>query len=541
MDLFRALEDLAKRYCRPEDLEVRGGKPMRMADVMFKMHLDLKVSSQAAYPRPLLGGNAGMFNGLPILTLAIALGRTKFLEHLMSEASFGIWYEDLQKKSEVTETKETPTYYQGLKVRGKRQSEWASASGQGGLVADHYHKPLHVAVNTANFESVRWLRSSRPWECLQKFMQANPDTDEVKLLREQGDKLQDLLEKGLGLKTNLLVHMVVHGWNEGSSRMLRALVQERPEYLTAATDNMVTPALYAVQRQCKEAAKELIDLGADFSARTKGGKNILHLLIDDNTSHETLKEWVEILPRDVVERCWTQRIAQIQRTPLDKYLSDKIKYGPYENIRNKIDLRVVKFIVEQSGGHELTITNSEGNTPIHTAFTKGYLKLAEYLISLRPSHLYRENANGRTPLEIIRSRFLQSVLSEPRKVLTNFERNMYHYPPRPQFSSDVRLAHLRKSEDYSSPSVKAATDADWSEPEQIRDLFYSSLASARELKAKGGNVKRELVGLTDAENVVKRLRDNSFTQALGNWVRYCGIDTDVSGEVQDTSVMRNWY
>lgn len=296
--------------------------------------------------------------------LALQMGRIDMLEEIMRVAPFGIYISDLVgEEDEETARRKAAAHYPGLSVRGKREKEWvdSAAPRHSSTESDRSKKIAQVAALTANKQVMKWLRSERPWHCFQDYIQRNPNTPEVKILLENGDTLRNQFDKAIGLQTTLLPHILITGWyGEPSAEMLRLLIQEDPSLLNAKNDNLLTPALVAVHCKNAEAVKVLLELGADFSVRSKLGMNIIHMLLSSRPSVKVFKQWIELFPEEVVAKCWTERMSKVQRTPLAYYLELCIKGNMSPS------MNMLEYILEKSGQRALDIANSEGNLPIHT-------------------------------------------------------------------------------------------------------------------------------------------------------------------------------
>ncbi|KAF8247996.1 hypothetical protein K440DRAFT_549813 [Wilcoxina mikolae CBS 423.85] len=350
------------------------------------------------------------------LRLAIILGRTEILEELMKTVSFGIAYAELVQKDEVLQKALNTKHYRGLSIHGAKKKDWVNASfpAESTNESDKQQKPLHLAAYYGNLQSLQWLQSSRPWECLQEFIANNPGTQQVRLLQENG--AQVLLEKGLGLKTTLLPHLVIRGWRKNSKQFgnpeatLRYLFSLSPGAMEAKTTLGLTPALFAVRERNKEAVTALVAAGADFTARDTNARNILHHLLtphDHPTSMEIpdLQEFLSLLPPAAVANAWSQRASLTLSTPLVRFIALSAA------LDRPINDEILTFLLSASEGVGLFIPDIAGNLPIHELFLKRQYKAALKLLKHSPSLVAVENGNGRTPVEILEASWRGDVCS----------------------------------------------------------------------------------------------------------------------------------
>lgn len=313
-------------------------------------------------------GNQSMYGQTLHLRLALVLGRVEILEEIMKTVAFGVPWAELEEADEELQMAK-PQFYQGLTVYGVKRKDWASSSYPAyGTKSDKMQKPVQTAVYFGQLKSIKWLLSDRPFQCLKDFMDAHPDTMKTKLLKKQGDGLGFLLQKGLGVETTLLPHLAIKGWVKTYPMETFRFLLSRPGAVDARTNLHMNLPLYAVQEAGFESCKIAVvaelrktEHGADFAARDSRGRNILHHALVPRGSTaivntKLLAEVLELLPSDVMETGWTQRILGTSRTPLAYWLSMQ---------NGRVHIPTLKLILKYSKGQELGIANNEGNLPIH--------------------------------------------------------------------------------------------------------------------------------------------------------------------------------
>lgn len=302
------------------------------------------------------------------LRLALTLGRIEILEEIMKAVPFGIPFSELEEADEEFQMQK-PQYYQGLTVYGTKRKDWASSSYPAYATnSENMQKPIQIAVYYGQLDSIKWLLSDRPFECLKAFIEAHPDDMKTKLLKKQGDGLGFLLQKGLGVETTLLPHLAIKGWHEKYPMETFRFLLSRPGALEVRTNLSMNLALYAVQEAGLDEKKKIVveelrkpEYEVDFSARDNQGRNVLHHTLVAGTTAVTdfkrLKGLLELLPKDVLETAWTQRKFVTSQTPLSYWLQSQWHAG--------VHIPSLRLILKYSKGRELGIANSEGNLPIH--------------------------------------------------------------------------------------------------------------------------------------------------------------------------------
>lgn len=116
---------------------------------------------------------------------AIKYGRTSMLSELIQVTGVGLPFKELVKTSGV-EIKETPKYYQGLNVGGKKRADWAQA-GREVYVPDFdgtMDPPLLVAAHDGSIESVEWFLSDAPARTYRVFADRNKEDKRIKALEQ---------------------------------------------------------------------------------------------------------------------------------------------------------------------------------------------------------------------------------------------------------------------------------------------------------------------------------------------------------------------
>ncbi|KAL7276030.1 hypothetical protein RUND412_000999 [Rhizina undulata] len=433
--------------------------------------------------------------------LAVKLDRIEFLEELMKSVSFGIDYEALE--NEEDESEETrivkPKFYPGLTVRGKKLKEWAKQANPGysnNRPGWSSRKIMECASYNRCLDSIKWLLSPKPLACLQHYMANNQEDANVKLLMKQGPKLGELLRSSLGTDIKPLPHLLLKGWRDDSLDTLKYFLTEIG-LSEAKCNHGMTPALYAARLLRKSALRfmALEEVGVNFAARDLYGKNIAHKLLEGwafymrnnkwNRKMESFIEFLDIIPPNILSEAWRQRTFKSQLTPLAWYLS-----------RNaSMHIPTVKLILDYSKGDDLKIPDGEGNWPIHVLFQKGLYKIAKIVLDMFPDMLFKENAVGRTPIEIITDQYLINISSNPPLVVWN--ENVHGSAVSEPLVVDKPVEHFREKETENEESEFEIPSID-----KMR-------AFALKLASEAISEKRQLVSLLDANELAKRVAKNA--------------------------------
>ena len=457
------------------------------------------------------------------LHLAVTLGRVEILEVLMKTLSFGIPYFELVEKDATQQEKLAAKHYRGLSVRGKKKGEWLNASfpAHSARQSDREKKLLHRAAYDGNVASLRWLQSARPWQCLQEYIASNQGTKHVRLL--QGDNPQQLLEKGLGIGTPLLPHLVIRGWQSSatddrcepeidtcnSKEALLYLLAQSPDAIEAKTSLGLTPALFAIREGKPEAISALVDAGANFFARDSDGRNILHQLLTPKGEvfghgAAAFKSTLALLPADAVATAWTQRTSSTGQTPLARYISvATVRQG----LDKEVDREFLSALLEASGGVGLTLADHAGNLPIHELMIRGRYLEALMVLRHAPELVAVENGDGRTPPEILEASWKRQIVGGfPYGQQAAFGSNGL-YQPSALFQASARI----------EPELPALPPAMWDvlKGRQIPLPEEGGEAKAVSVEA----VQRKLVELETARGVARRvcgIAKHSGFELLGN-------------------------
>lgn len=350
--------------------------------------------------------------------LAVEQGRLELLADMIKWAGAGLPLETLVKKTGL-EVKEVPKYYQGLTVYGKKRKDWATA-GRGVIQRgnDSVESPLLHAARCGSMESVQWFLSDAPLRIYLEFGKSKAAKDaRLKHLNQFPGGFDKAVTSWLGAQSDLVIFSAVLGPNDlRTERLIEYLIRVYPSSLEARRSNGMTPLFLACWLGRANLIKLLINKGADQSVKDKTYDNILHAALESNPSPSHLAAFLEMLDPELLTHLFKER-SGIQtsdgRTPLHRWLNQ------HSNMINKDQGRSVealRVLLKYSEGRELDILDAGGDTPLHTLIRQSASSgLIRELLEFNPELLYRENASGATPAELIHDMFVSSCVAKPHR------------------------------------------------------------------------------------------------------------------------------
>lgn len=305
----------------------------------------------------------------------------------------------------------------------------------------------------------------------------------------------------------------------------------------------MTPLHLAVLAHQPEVISFLLSEGANQRHRDKAGRNVVHHMVaaknssQVNVNAERLQQLIGLFDKTAVEEMLLERCTEKPGalTPLAYFMAKNS--GNYR----KPDL--VSVLSKYSNGEDLAMINGEGDLPLHVvssmppgasketyanvtqAIKQGMSQMTSFFLSLNPSLLYRENATGRTPLEMSRDIYIASQVENPLPVSSNT--NMNYYPGQTDYNSIINK----------SPSFFAVKEP---EPEESKKRTWEICAGVdaeiSEAGDKEGMRKRRLVSLFEANEVAKRVTNLKRGYGGGQIVVNGGL---IDGEGK-TDVVSEW-
>ncbi|KAI5807435.1 hypothetical protein DFH27DRAFT_319642 [Peziza echinospora] len=347
--------------------------------------------------------------------LAMRKGQIEVLKLFMQKVGLGLDYQTLQEREFDTGLVKPP-YYPGLTIGGKRKKDWAkSANPQWQKAVGKVENLLPMAAALGNFTTFRWLLSDGPLQCVQQFIKDHPDNARAKLLARLSD-LPQAIKEAINPECGLIAHLIARYWNGSQSeQLLDYWLGIHPSHLEAKCARGMTPLLVAVKMGKHDAIKYFLSKGANTLAKNLQSETMLDLSFAAGL--ERAQFVVPLIPKDDLKRLLTHRsyIYNIASTVFRRLF--------YES--GSISVPLFEYLISISEGHGLDVFNGDGTLPIHTAVACGYVECTKLILKTRPEMLYRENANGRTPLDICRDHSLHELHRRGMSIIPRYSQHAY--------------------------------------------------------------------------------------------------------------------
>ncbi|KXN68680.1 ankyrin, partial [Conidiobolus coronatus NRRL 28638] len=360
-----------------------------------------------------------------------------YLAKLMKLCGSGLPLDNNDKMDPQAVVKNKSQFYQGLMVYGKKRKDWASRGA--GMSFDssiaklsNIESLLLKSAYSSDAEIVVWMLREffngdfdlsglpNPQKLFKDFIKVAKKDQKYKCLAEPTAGFDNMLNSWLGMNSFLVLHSVVMApIQENSVELLKYLLKKMPDNVDSRSPNGWTPLMIAFFSHHHNYAKLLIENGANQTLKDYQGHNLVHMAIYPPASfvkREQIKLRIKydsyrklfgliddlIRPSMFVERCMTKPGSL---TPLHWLIL--CEHGPNSQIssgnacmRDKDMAQIAETILEFSSGEELDIINGAGDAPLHSTVMKRLPETAKVLVKYRPDMISRENAVGRTPVEI---------------------------------------------------------------------------------------------------------------------------------------------
>lgn len=471
------------------------------------------------------------------LSRAFQWSHSHVLAEFLQHTGAGIPLDELAQMSGVEDVAEKPRYYQGLNVRGKKRKAWADAGRYGHRYdgPELQTPPLLLAARHGSLESVEWLLSDAPLRCYKQFASDHQDDKRIQVLSRSECGFDRAVKTFLSDRSHLAIHCCIIGeQTENSLKMLKYLVDVMPDALEAKSSDGFTPLLIAFRLHRIDAAKILIDAGADQTARDKQGLNLLHQILWKAPADEgvaQVRALFDIVDKRLLPEMWTQRCSAHPGalTPLALWVSFGI-------VKGRQNCEMLRLILEYSEGSELGMFNGEGNTPLHVLVRMGvssrdpdapwFPDLAGIMLKYRPDLLNRENAMGRTPLEMVEDARIAYACSKP--FATAFEQHATFRYNLGRFAQKYSSITDAPAQAFVQGDRDASSHGRYDHAHYLLEVFRELFDDTMARLSAAGNDKRRLVSLNEASEVVRRLADVQRKQ----------IETVVDDEDMDPVVQK---
>ncbi len=270
------------------------------------------------------------------------------------------------------------------------------------------------------------------------------------------------------------------------------LVKTQPALIEVKAANGVTPLLLAYRLGRLDAAKILVDAGADQTTKDLGRNNLLHATLYASLlpSAAKLKPMLDLLDRDILIPMMKERnkLDQGGQTPLHQYCAGK---APTRCKKPTSAIRVLKLLIgisPETARQAFGMLDGTGDTPLHTLLANDAdTAIIHALLDFDPSLLCCENAVGRTPAEVAHDRYIADNVKA-----WNWQ----------TYRSDESVSTLTGR----SPALFLKQEAcDEPKEHEAKTGVSRNWRLCTEIMARGGQPKRTLVSLNSANFVAKRL------------------------------------
>lgn len=225
--------------------------------------------------------------------------------------------------------------------------------------------------------------------------------------------------------------------------------------------------------------------------RDLNGGNILHSIPDSRTDPVVIKQLLSLVDTRVLSSLCLERTSAHMggRTPLASWLNRNALHLDVHHSEDYADyLSVLQHILCIPGaGQSLEMLDGAGETPLHQAVKEYRFRAVELLLKHKPELLYRENATGRTPLDLAEDALLAQTFSNPPSMRFDSGNRWYGY----NNNSGV----MNQSHESFVESIK---------PEEKLSSQERMLRICRRA-AEAAPGKRRLVTLNEANEVARRL------------------------------------
>ncbi|RDW70384.1 hypothetical protein BP5796_08781 [Coleophoma crateriformis] len=459
-----------------------------------------------------------------VFSSAIRLGRTAMLSEMIRATGVGIPLNALSEKSGV-EIKSIPKYYEGLSVAGKKRADWAQAPGSNARVVEERITPLLQAAHVGSLDSVEFFMSATPARKYQEFAQENKHDKRIKALEQSGTGFEKTLKTWLSEKSELVLHCaILHNPDKESTpsylELIKHLVSSVPEYLEKKSSEGWTPLHVAVLQQRHDVASYLISCGADQRSRDRMNRNLIHHSVcprrgryQIQSETDKLESMIEILDAENVKEMMLERCAHTPGalTPLAYWMAKR--YDAHYTKSN-----IIAVLCKHSDLQELEMINGAGDLPLHVAIKEGLSTITSFFLSLKPTLLYRENATGRTPLEMSHEIYIASCVENPLAMPARAN----YYPG----SSNQSLI-------VSKPAEAFVRTGEVQSPEESKKRTWKICEGIDEQVRGGEGSKRRLVSLFEANEIAKRVAGRNNNGGRGSHIIVNGgiVDGDVKMDV----------
>ncbi|KAL2161459.1 hypothetical protein VTH06DRAFT_8021 [Thermothelomyces fergusii] len=351
---------------------------------------------------------------------AVEGGHVELLSEIIRRTGAGLPLESMVKNTGV-ELEVKPRWYRGLTVYGKKRKDWARP-GRGGIVrlSGTLTSPLLIAAFAGRIEMVEWFLSDAPKKHYLAFANSKGARDDARLkhLAQAPGGIEGVISEWLSNQSELVLHAAIYARpSQRATELVAYLVKSRPALLHVRAANGVTPLLLAYHLGRLDAARILIEAGADEQTRDHGRNNLLHAALSFTPKARQLRPLLDLLDRETLAPMLKERnrLAEGGQTPLHQYICSVISWS---GKAAKDVIRIIKTLIDlspQDARQAFRMLSGSGDTPLHMLLLKGAdPAIVRAVVDFDPGLLYVENAVGRTPAEVAHDCYLAEFVKNSR-------------------------------------------------------------------------------------------------------------------------------
>ena len=234
--------------------------------------------------------------------------------------------------------------------------------------------------------------------------------------------------------------MLSRAKEQDSLKVITYLIDAIPDSLETKSKSGHTPLSLAFNQGRIDAARLLIAAGADQTVRDSLGRNIVHLALCDaggrrQSDASRVRSLLDLVDRRLLSSMFEERSANVESrglTPLALWLGRQ-QIWPYGTEDRSAD--IYRLVSYYGTGEDLRIMDGSGQYPLHQVIKSKFYDIAELMIQRDPSLLWKENAMGQTPLELIESLYIRHCISENPNINPSKPREIENREPE-RFTED---------------------------------------------------------------------------------------------------------
>ncbi|KAJ5453087.1 hypothetical protein N7445_001270 [Penicillium cf. griseofulvum] len=469
--------------------------------------------------------------------LAMSLGRTECLAKMIQITGAGLPLAKLSDDCGVEDRKE-PQYYPGLSIRGAKRADWANAGREQPMKAQSQRPPLLTAARQGNLAATEFFLGTAPARYYLEYLNANKGDERIKRLTRSKLGLEGTLLTWLQARNNLVLHCAIMSEpSDETVRLVQYLVDHHPECMEVRSTEGLTPLAWAMSLHKVRFARILIKAGANQAVRDKEARNLLHLILFSD-SHRPCKNshrftrLTDLLDKQLLQTMLMQRAGEGLRTPFARWLHAQYQFTPEDpaiprppnspQTENEIITSMTNLILDladSTGQKHLELFDEGGNTPVHDAARNNFPQVLGLLLDRRPDMLYRENATGTTPMEMVVDAWVNKCTAAPPAS-----------PPESSVTHPEWQNAFQRAPQFFIPGARIKYE---------KEKVMLRVCQERAQERPG---KRRLVSLFEANEVSKRLVTMGRTtgHGAGSYNKSAGRNDDTKGWESMYGMYSHW-